>query len=111
MDAFLAVTSALTSTTFPTWDLELDSSGCLVTVTGTAEKKQKALIAGWQQLGTIPELLTVGVDWVGYLTGSITLATLLAQVNANLKLAQVTDYTPTFDYNSENGLVLTMEEV
>lgn len=111
MDAYLAVTSTLTATTFPTWDLSLDANGNLVTIKDKEEAQQKALIAGWQQTGTIPELLTVGDDWVGYLTGSITLAELLAQVNTNLALAGVTDYTPSFDYSAEKGLSLTMEAV
>jgi hypothetical protein len=92
-------------------DFDLSSDGNLTTITGTAEEKQRAIVAAFTQRGTIPQLPDTGVQWVELLTGQIGYAEVNSQIlQAIHESAGTFAYIPK--YTSENNkLVVSISEV
>lgn len=95
----------------PMIDFDLSSDGNLTTITGTAEEKQRAIVAAFTQRGTIPQLPETGVQWVELLTGQVGYAEINSQIlQAIHESAGTFAYIPK--YTSENDkLVVSISEV
>ncbi len=95
----------------PVLDFNLSFDGNLITITGSAEEKQRAIVAAFTQRGTIPQLPETGVQWAELLTGQVGYSEVNSQIlQAIHESAGTFAYIPK--YTSENGkLLVTISEV
>jgi hypothetical protein len=106
MDLQMSSSTPETSTSFPTWDFNV-SSGVVPLISGDTERVQTAEIAAFVQVGSVPQLPTVGVPWAESLTGGATFGDIDAAIRKAALASGVSDFTPTYDF--ENGrLTVTM---
>ena len=106
MDLTMASSTPTTSNSFPTWDFDVQN-GSVALISGDVENLQAATIAAFVQVGSVPQLPTVGVPWVEYLTGGATFGDIDAAIRKAALAANVANFTPQYDF--ENGkLTVTM---
>lgn len=79
-------------------DFNISDKGELKMLTGSAEEKQRAIVASFTQRGSIPQLPDTGIQWAEFLTGDVGYAELNAQVldalhNTALTYAYMPIYT------------------
>ena len=97
------------STGLPTWDFSL-RKGVVQTIEKTAETKQRAVLASFLQVGTIPQLPNTGNPWLGVVLGEKNLLDADATVRSNIQnLAGTFSHVPVYS-TSGNKLVCTIEE-
>lgn len=107
MDLKMNSTTLGTSTAFPVWDIAV-VNGVAQVVTGSAESVQKASMAAFIQVGSVPQLPTVGVPWAEFMTGGANFADLDAAIRKAASSVNEPSFSPKYDF--ENGrLVVTMQ--
>jgi hypothetical protein len=107
MDLKMNSTTIGTSSAFPVWDIDV-VNGVAQIVTGDAEHVQKASMAAFIQVGSVPQLPGVGVPWVEFLTGGANFADLDAAIRKAAQAVDEPNFSPNYDF--ENGrLVVTMQ--
>ena len=90
---------------FPIWDVKVED-GIVPIVTGEQEELQRAILAGFLERGTIPNLPLMGVPWTEYLNKSITFGDLDVAVRDSLRQAGADGYQPEYDLEGDR---LTMK--
>lgn len=109
MDFTVGSSSPTTATAFPTWDLAV-VSGIVPFITGDPADIQAASIGAFIQVGSVPQLPTIGVPWVEFLTGKATFGDLDAAIRQGAQNAGVPQFTPQYDI-LDGRLVVTMKAV
>jgi hypothetical protein len=88
----------------PVWDFFVDTTLMIVPMlTGALEAQQQAEVAAVLILGSIPQLPDVGVDWPGFLGGTVTFPSVDSAIRSMMTKAGHSDYAP--DYTLVNGLL------
>lgn len=106
MDAKLGNTQK-TDNQFPTWDYVV-VDGIVPMIFDAEEQQQQAVVASYLQLNTIPQLKTIGVDWVGFLTKKINFGELNSQIRNSLDNAGREDYQASYSLiNNQMNLKIT----
>ena len=96
-------------TNFPVWDVKV-KDGIVPIITGNDEDLQRAVLAGFLELGTIPNLPLVGVPWTRYLAKEITFGDLDVAVRDSLRQAGAEGYQPEYDLTGDK-LTMTVGKV
>lgn len=89
---------------YPIWDLKVEN-GIVPIITDDEEAMQTATLAGFLELGSIPQLPNVGVPWTDFLTKKITFGELDTLVRQSIQDAGKSEFYPKYDIQGE---VLTM---
>jgi hypothetical protein len=88
----------------PVWDFVVDTVNMLVPMlTGLLEAQQQSEVAATLILGTIPGLPNAGVDWPGFISGTVVFAGLDSQIRSMMSKSGHPDYYPVYDL--VNGLL------
>lgn len=90
------------------WDVKTDE-GIVPIITGQKEDVQIATLAGLLQLGSIPQLPEAGVNWAGFLTGSVSFGELDGEIRDALIKAGKEDYMPVYSISGDK-LILNIEK-
>lgn len=85
---------------YPVWDVKVEN-GIVPFVTGNTEDLQRAILAGFLERGTIPNLPLQGVPWTRYLAREITFGDLDVAVRDSLRLAGADGYQPEYDLDGD----------
>lgn len=85
---------------YPIWDVKVEN-GIVPFVTGANEDLQRAILAGFLERGTIPNLPLQGVPWTRYLAKEITFGDLDVAVRESLRLAGADGYQPEYDLDGD----------
>lgn len=85
---------------YPIWDVKVEN-GIVPFVTGANEELQRAILAGFLERGTIPNLPLQGVPWTRYLAREITFGDLDVAVRDSLRLAGADGYQPEYDLDGD----------
>lgn len=85
---------------YPIWDVKVEN-GIVPFVTGANEDLQRAILAGFLERGTIPNLPGQGVPWTRYLAKEITFGDLDVAVRESLRLAGADGYQPEYDLEGD----------
>lgn len=85
-----------TADTYPIWDLFVEN-GIVPILSGAEENQQRANIAAFIQVGTIPQLPDVGVDWTGFFVKRLSFGDLDTSLRQSLYASGCGDYTPSYD--------------
>jgi len=109
MDFTVGSSTLGTPSAFPVWDLAV-TSGIVPFITGSPADVQAATIAAFIQLGSIPQLPTLGVPWVEFVTKQITFGDLDAAIRQSVANAGVANFSPKYDILDGN-LTVTMKAV
>lgn len=109
MDFTMGSSSPGTETSFPKWDLTV-TSGIVAFISGDPGDVQAASMAAFIQLGSIPQLPTVGVPWAEFLTKQATFGDLDAAIRQSVANAGVSNFSPQYDILNGN-LTVTMKAV
>ena len=109
MDFTMGSSSPGTDNSFPKWDLDV-SSGVVAFISGDPGNVQAAAMAAFIQLGSIPQLPTIGVPWVEFLTKQATFGDLDAAIRQSVANAGVSNFSPQYDIVNGN-LTVTMKAV
>ena len=96
-------------TNYPTWDVKV-VDGIVPIITDREEELQRAVLAGFLEIGTIPNLPLVGVPWADYLNRSITFGDLDVAVRESLRQAGADGYQPEYDLTGDK-LTMTVGKV
>lgn len=96
----------ISETENPIWDVKV-IKGIVPIISGNEEKIQTATLAGFLELGTIPQIPAVGVNWQGFLTGSITFGELDTEIRKSIQDAGVEQFSPDYDLDNDN-LIMTI---
>lgn len=96
----------ITATENPVWDVKV-RNGIIPIISGKEEQVQTATLAGFLELGTIPQLPEAGVNWQGFLTGAVTFGELDTQIRQSIQDAGVSQFTPEYDL-VEDKLIMTI---
>lgn len=107
MDVKMASSTDTTSSTFSTWDFDI-KNGIASFITGDDADVQLATIAAFLQIGSIPQLPSVGVPWVEFLTHQVTFGDLDAALRSSAQNAGVTNFQPNY-YIEDQNLVVRMK--
>ena len=92
------------SSGFPVWDLFVDTDQMITPMLADQqEADQQASVAAAILLGGIPQAPQIGVDWLGFMAGTVTFLAVDAQIRGVLTLSGHSDYYPT--YTLINGLL------
>lgn len=106
MDARVAGETSL-PTVFPTWDLAVEEtppgSGQFIVpmLTGNDEAAQQAQVSTFLIVGLIPQLPTVGVDWLGFLSAQTAFGDLDAQIRKSIAAGGHNDFFPDYDVQEQ----------
>jgi hypothetical protein len=92
-----------------TWDCKV-INGNVPIISGEEENLQCAILAGFIQKSTIPQLPDVGVPWTDFLTKKITFGELDYYIRDNLLKVGREDYTPQYEIDG-NNLTMTMGKI
>jgi hypothetical protein len=106
MDAMMLSTTDLSVMAYPTWDFAY-SEGRVPYLEEDLEKQQKAEISCFMQKGLVPQIPTVGCDWLSFFLKRISFADLDAQIHQMLIGAELTEYSPSYSA-SDDLLIVTM---
>lgn len=90
---------------YPIWDVKVQN-GKVPIITGPQEELQKAILAGFLEQGTIPNLPQQGVPWTKYMAKDITFGDLDVAVRTSLNQAGADGYQPEYDLDGDR---LTMK--
>lgn len=90
----------------PIWDVKV-KNGIVPIISGNDEKIQNAILAGFLELGTIPQLPDVGVNWPGFMTGAVSFGELDTGIRQSLQDAGVGQFQPDYDLE-EDSLIMTI---
>lgn len=91
------------------WDIEL-KAGRTTALSGRPEQQQRAVIAAYIQLGTIPSLETTGIDWTGFLTGLKNARELDSDIRNNMRwFTGEAKFIPYY-FTKNNTLRLSIQE-
>lgn len=90
------------------WDIKTDG-GIVPIISGNKEEVQVATLAGLLQKGSIPQLPDMGVNWAGFLTGSVSFGELDGEIRESLKASGREDYMPVYSINDDK-LILNIEK-
>ena len=96
----------ITSTEVPVWDLKVEG-GIVPILTGDEEDIQIATLAGFLEVGTIPQLPNVGVPWGQFLTQDVTFGEIDMAVRQSIESAGKVGFYPQYDID-ENTKRLSM---
>ena len=91
--------------THPIWDVEVEN-GNVPIITGRDEELQCAVLAGFLEQGTIPNLPDAGVPWTDYLNKKLTFGDLDVAVRDSLQKAGADGFQPEYDLEGDK---LTMK--
>ena len=105
MDMMMAAEDVVPGRHFPIWDVKV-LNGNVPIVTGSQEELQRAVLAGFIETGTVPNLPLVGVPWPRYLAKEITFGDLDVAVRDSLQKAGADGYQPEYDIEGDK---LTMK--
>lgn len=108
MDFTVSSSTPQTPSAFPVWGLAV-VSGIVPFITGNAADVQAAAMAAYLQLGSIPQLPTVGVPWVEFLTHQASFGDLDAAIRQAAANGGVANFTPRYDIQ-DGKLAVTMTE-
>ena len=97
------------TTTDIIWDVKTEDASIVPILSQEEENVQIATLAGYLQKGSIPQLPNVGVNWSGFLTGSLNFGELDGEIREALKQTGKEDYMPVYSINNDN-LVLNIEK-
>jgi hypothetical protein len=98
MDAMVTNTTSSPGA-YPVWDFVV-ASGKVPIITGTVEASQQAAVTAYTQLGLIPQLGSVGVDWLGLLTGNTTLNNVDISINDGLIANGKGAFSPSYSFKN-----------
>lgn len=90
----------------PEWDVKV-INGIVPIISGDEEKQQRAVIAGFLETGTVPQLENAGVPWQNFITGGLTFGELDALIRNSINNAGVIEYYPQYEIEGEK-LTLTI---
>jgi hypothetical protein len=91
------MTSTVTSSSaYPTWDFNVVGN-IVPIIQDTLAEQQSANVAAFLQIGTIPQLPGIGVDWTGYLTGNLSFGDLDQAIRASLLAVGLSTFSPNYD--------------
>jgi hypothetical protein len=107
MDALMQSSTELTALSYPTWDFAY-SEGCVLYIEGDAEHQQRAEIACFMQKGAVPQIPSVGADWLSFFLKKITFADLDAQIRQMLINTDELEYSPSYSA-SDDLLIATVQ--
>lgn len=79
-----------------TWDVAVEN-GLVPILTDDEENMQGAVLAGFLERGTIPQLPDAGVPWQDFLTKKISFGELDSEVRDSLRLADKSEYYPDYE--------------
>lgn len=96
----------ITASENPVWDVKV-INGIVPILSGKEERLQTATLAGFIELGTILQLPAVGVNWLGFLTGSVTFGELDTGIRQSIQDAGVGEFSPDYDLVNDT-LVMTI---
>lgn len=96
----------ITASENPIWDVRV-VNGNVPIISGSNEKVQTATLAGFLELGTIPQLPDAGVNWPGFMTGAVTFGEIDSQVRQSIQDAGVPQFSPEYDL-IDDRLVMTI---
>lgn len=96
----------ITSIEDPVWDVKV-TNGIVPIITDQEEEMQTAILAGFIEQNTIPQLPTAGVPWQDYLTGTITFGELDALVRESIQNAGASEFYPRYEITNDK-LVMTI---
>lgn len=109
MDLQMSSSTTGTENAFPDWDFDVQS-GVVELISGDTERVQTASMAAFLQVGSIPQLPTIGVPWVEFLTNVATFGDIDAAIRKAAFQAGVSDFTPFYDFENAK-LTVTMQAV
>jgi len=81
---------------YPTWDLKV-VNGIVPLISGDEEEAQRASVACFLQVGTIPQVPYAGVDWASFFLGRSSFGVLDTQVRSAIADSGAVDYEPYYD--------------
>lgn len=90
------------------WDIKTEG-GIVPIISGNKENVQVATLSGLLQKGSIPQLPDMGVDWAGFLTGTVSFGELDGEIRESLKAAGKEDYMPVYSISGDK-LILNIEK-
>lgn len=105
MDAKMAST-VTEAGAYPTWDF-VCSSGIVPYIEGDEESDQRAELACFLQKGLLPQLPTLGVDWVAFFLKELSFGDLDGEIRQMLSDSGDTSHVVTYSANDDK-LVLTL---
>lgn len=79
-----------------TWDVAIEE-GIVPILTDDDENMQGAILAGFLERGTIPQLPSAGVPWQDFLTQKLSFGELDSEIRDSLRLADKPEYYPDYD--------------
>ena len=105
--------ATVTSTTqsagqYPVWDLSVVNGVCPI-IDGDFADLQAAQIAAFTQLGSVPSLPSVGVDWTGFMGQSLDFGTLDQTVRQAIEDAGLTEFSPSYSLDGDQ-LITTISK-
>jgi hypothetical protein len=104
MDALMNHSEVIGANANQTWDF-MQVDGIVPYVQGTEEEDQKAEIACFVQLGAIPQLPTIGVDWTGFFLKEKTIGDLDFSIRKQLSDSGLTNHSISY---SADGDAMTL---
>jgi hypothetical protein len=98
MDARMS-SEVLDANGLPVWDFFVDTDTMEVPIiTDVDEANQQSALATYIVKGSIPQLdESTGVDWLGFIGGTLVFGDLDAQIREALRKAGHSDYFPEYD--------------
>lgn len=90
----------LSTLDYPIWDLKVEN-GIVPIITDDEESMQTATLAGFLELGSIPQLPKIGVPWTDFLTKKISFGELDTLIRESINTAGQSDYYPKYDIENE----------
>ena len=90
---------------YPTWDLHVEN-GIVPLISDVNEEQQRANVAVFLQLGTVPSLLEVGIDWTGFFTKNVSFGDLDTMIRKALLDSDSTDFEPSYEIVDDNFYVV-----
>lgn len=85
-------------------DLYVDSNGSVTSITGDEENLQNAQFSAFILKNSIPQLAdnNHGVDWLGFLSGSVKFGEIDAQIRDSIKFVDLAEsYFPSYSIENE----------
>lgn len=94
----------------PTLDFRVNADGTLFSLFGSSAVEQRAIVAGFTQKGTVPQLPDVGVEWAELLTGSVLPSAINSEIITAIRSnADTLSYAPHYA-TVEDNLMVTIKE-
>ena len=101
MDAQVQSTQLLSAGAYPTWDFAY-VNGKVPILSGNLEASQQAAVGAFTQLGLVPQLTSVGQDWIGLATGNVTLSQIDISINDTLTTNGKAAFAPSYSLKNDS---------